>query len=148
MRVSILCRYLLTLQVALLQSAWRTSHLEAVRESDDDIEPDDDMSIYRLFGFALFAGIRYRKKVVYGKLRKIATKERRKEYMHHLNILQSLIETDKSVLPACIRLQDRGKMIFPERAVLPFARNCSREIKKHLNTAKYKQYGRKIILVG
>ena len=73
-------------------------------------------------------------------LHRKATKKRRMEYQFHLKILQSLVETDKPVLLACIGLQDRGKIIFLECTFLPFAQNCSREIKKHLNPSKYMQY--------
>ena len=111
------------------------------------MEPDDEVSLYRLFGFALYAGIRARKNIVFGHLRKKCTEQRRKEYSIHLRILRSLLESDKSVLPACIQLQDRGKMIFPERSFLPFARSCSVEIKRELNPLRYRQLGRRIILV-
>jgi hypothetical protein len=43
---------------------YRTNHLQAIRE-DTDTEPDDDTSLYRLFGFALFVGINSRKKMVF-----------------------------------------------------------------------------------
>ena len=114
-----------------MQCSWRKSHIEAVRRESDTVEPDDDVSLYRLFGFALFAGIRARKSIAFGKHRKKFTQERRRKYAVDLQILESLVETDKSVLPACIHMQDRGKMMFPERSFLPFARDCSREIKKH-----------------
>ena len=65
-----------------------------------------------------------------------------------LKILQSLVEKDKSVLPAFIKFQDRGKMTFPERNFLPSARSCSYEIKKILKPSKYKLLGRKLLLVS
>ena len=64
-----------------------------------EVEPSDDVSLYRLFGFALFAGIRARKSVVLGKL-KMSSAKRKKEYAVHLHILQSLVETDK--YPPCL----------------------------------------------
>ena len=56
---------------------WRTTHLEAVRE-DMDTEPDDDTS-YRLFGSALFVGISSRKKIIFGRLKKVRTRNSRQE---------------------------------------------------------------------
>ena len=47
---------------------WRTAHLEAILE-DTDTEPDDDTSLYRLFGFALYVGISSRNKIVFGRLK-------------------------------------------------------------------------------
>ena len=77
---------------------------------EEDTDPDDDTSLYRLFGFGLFASMRLRKRVICGKLRKRATAERRREYYTQLQILKSLVESDKSFLPACVRVQDRGKI--------------------------------------
>ena len=44
-------------QVVQLQAAWRTVQCQAVEMIP---EPDDDTSLYRLFGFSLFAAIRFR----------------------------------------------------------------------------------------
>ena len=76
---------------------WRTTHLEAVRE-DTDTEPDDDTSLYRLFGFALLVGISSRKKIIFGRLKKPRTRNSRQENYKLLQVLQSLVEKDKSVL--------------------------------------------------
>ena len=133
-----------------MQSTWKTVHLVGTQQDADatTTEPDDDTSLYRLFGFALFAGIHGRKKIVFGKLKKTRTASSRKESYKLMQILQSLVETDKSCLPACVRFQDRGKMTFPERNFLPFARSCSKEIKKILNPSKYRALGRKLLLVS
>ena len=122
----------------------RTNHLQAVRE-DTDTEPDDDTSLYRLFGFALFVGISSRKKIVFGRLKKVRTRESRKQAYTLMTILQSLVEKDKSHLPACIKFQDRGKMTFPDHDFLPFARSCSHEIKKILRPSKYHILGRRLL---
>ena len=44
------------LRATLLQSSWRTMQLDAICE----VEPSDDVSLYILFGSALFAGIQVR----------------------------------------------------------------------------------------
>ena len=50
--------------VTHLQSSWRTAQLSAVEAIEGgEVEPDDDASLYRLFGVSLFAGMRFRKKV-------------------------------------------------------------------------------------
>ena len=79
---------------------WRTNHLQAVRE---DTEPDDDTSLYRLFGFAPFVEISSRKKIVYGRLKKVRIRESRKQAYTLMTIQQSLVEKDQSHLPACIK---------------------------------------------
>ena len=40
-------------------------------------------------------------------------------------MLKGIVETGKSVIPATIKFQDRGKMIFPHKALMPFMRKCS-----------------------
>ena len=69
---------------------------------------------------------------------KMSSVKRKKEYAVHLCILQSLVKRDKSILPACMHIQDQHKMTFPECSFLPFA---SQEIKKSLNPTKYKHLG-------
>ena len=85
---------------------------------------------------------------MYGKLRKRASVQSRKELFLQFKILKSLVEKDKSVLPACISLQNRGNITFPHQSFLPFARNCSSEIKKYLNTSTFKKHGCKVMLVS
>lgn len=123
-------------QVKQVQESWRTVQCQAV---DMNPEPCDDVSLYRLFGFSLFAGIRFRKKAVYGRLRKRFTKTRLQ-----LQVLKSLLESDKSCLPACVKFQDRGKMMFPHR----FCRECSLGIRTYLNPSMYNSLGRKVMQVS
>ena len=111
-------------------------------------EPDDDVSLYRLFGFSLFAGISFRKKAVYGRLRKKFTRSKRNSYRFQLQALKSLLESDKSCLPACVKFQDRGKMMFPHRDLLPFCRDCSLAIKTYLNPSMYNSLGRTVMQVS
>ena len=83
-------------------------------------EDDDDGSLYRLFGFALHVGIKFRNKALYGHLQSWFRPERRRRYGLELTALKRLVETDKSVLLAVVKLQDRGKMTFPYQILLPF----------------------------
>ena len=59
-------------------------------------------------------------------------------------MLQSLLETDKSSLPAVIRLQDRGRMSFPHRILIP---KCSVAIKSKMNAKLFKTCGYEMIKV-
>ena len=112
------------------------------------MEPDDEVSLYRLFGFALFVSIRYRRRVIYGRTMHRATRKRKLLYKMQLALLNSMLETDKSVAPSCIKFQDRGKMKFPCRTMLPICQMCSTAIKTYLNQAAYNQLGCKIIIVS
>ncbi len=140
----IIVAFFVCTQVSLLQDSWRTIQLQAV---DELPQPDDDVSLYRLFGFSLFAGISFRKRAVFGRLRKHYTVTKRRAFHIQLRMLQSLVEKEKSVLPACIKLQDRGRMTFPHKDILPFCRDCSLAIKTYLNASMYSSLGRKVIIV-
>lgn len=83
----------------------------------EQIEPDNDSSLYRLFGLSLFVAIKFRKKACFGHLRRHYHILKRRQYNVELKLLTSLLETDKSVLPAIIKFQDRGKMMFPHQAI-------------------------------
>ena len=72
-------------------------------------EADDDASLYHLFGFALHVGMKFRKKVTRGHLCSCFCPSRRRQYAMELAVLKTLVETDKSILPAVVRFQDRGK---------------------------------------
>ena len=114
---------------------------------ESEAECDDDTSLYRLFGFSLYVGIKFRKKTLHGRLRHHYHPSRRRQYALELKLLKSIVETDKSVIPAIIKFQDRGKMIFPHKALIPFMRKCSKAIKTHLNYKQYRIQGRRIILL-
>lgn len=131
-------------QVQQLQASWITVQCQAVEKPP---EPDDDTSLYRLFGFSLFAGISFRKRVVHGRLRKRFTRLKRNYYGLQLKLLKTLLENDKSCLPACLKFQDRGKMMFPHRDLLPFCRECSLVIKTYLNPSMYTSIGRNVMQV-
>lgn len=132
-------------QITSLQLSWRNAQLNAV-DFDRTPETDDDGSLYRLFGFALHVGIKFRNKVLHGRLRSWFRPEKRRRYGLELTTLKSLVETDKSVLPAVVKFQDRGKMTFPHQILLPFMRKCSESIKSTLNCKNFKLQGRTIIL--
>ena len=113
-------------------------------------EADDDIALYRLFGFSLHASITTRKNALGIGKRKKSTRissPKLSLYRKQLKVLQSLIEHKKTTtaVPAVIQLfQDRGKMTFPHRILLSFCRRCSLEIKRKLNVASFRLSGRGI----
>lgn len=134
-------------QMKMLQDGWRTVQRHAV-EDTDALEPDDDSSLHRLFGFALFVSVHFRKRVKYGRLQKHYSAERKRVFTTQLKVLENLIETDKTVLPAVIKYQDRGKMLFPHPDLLLLCHNCSRAMKEKLNLQQYSLLGWTIISVS
>ena len=125
---------------------WATAQTQVITTASGP-EADDDTLFYRLFGFSLFVSIEFRKRIIYGRLRVKYTLKRKQTFKKQYALLVSLKESDKSVLPACIKLQDRGKMTFPHYSFLPFARECSKAIKAHLNDTAYRHHGRYIVQV-
>ena len=90
--------------------------------------------------------MKFRKKATHGHLRSCFCPGRRRQYAVELAVLKTLVETDKSILPAVVRFQDRGKMTFPHQVLLPFMRKCSRFIKSKLNCKQFKLQGKTVIL--
>ena len=90
----------------------------------------------------------FEKKAVFGPLQSRYSCISRLQFNRELSVLQSLVETDKSVLPGIIAVQNRGKMTFPHQSLLPFCRRCSQKIKQHLNQRKYCMHGRRIVIVS
>ena len=82
-------------------------------------ETDDDAALYRLLGFSLHIGITFKKKALYGKIRRRFCLSKRKRYGTELDILKQLIGTDKSTIPAVLGYQDRGKLTFPQIDISP-----------------------------
>lgn len=123
-------------QVLHLIKHWSSVHLNYQEQLQPGIPssctPDDDIALYRLWGFSLFASIRFRKSAL-TKFCKRYTAIRRRSLAKQLTVLQTLLETDKSILPAVIRLQDRGKMNFPHRILIPLMKKCSIAIKSKVN---------------
>ena len=64
--------------------------------------------------------------MIYGRLKQRATSGGKHLYHIHEKILKALIETDKTVPPAYIKYQERGKMMFPHSDLLPFAETAQR----------------------
>ena len=56
--------HFVSLPLQITQLPWRTAQLKAIQEAED-IEYDDGVSLYRLFGFGLFASMRFRKRKSY-----------------------------------------------------------------------------------
>ncbi len=122
--------------------------------------PDDDIALYRYFGFSLHASIisrkpkrwsthrdyRRRNSVLRKSIRFSALVRQKKNIQ--LRILEHLLETDKSAIPAILKSMDRGRMTFPHRKMLSLCRSCSVRIKKTLNFSAFQKDGRKISRVS
>ena len=68
-------------------------------------------------------------------------------FTQQLQVLQSLLETDKAFVPAVIRLQDRGKLNLPHRILLPLMKRCSVAIKSKINVQMFQRYGYEMVKV-
>ena len=103
----------------------------------------DDVSLYRLGGWALLSAIKYRKKELKlspGKL----------ELQQELMLLQLLTvsQEEKINLPAALRYLDRGRLTFPQPSIIPFLRALEDRMLEILNETNYKRYGKRLFQVG
>lgn len=104
--------------------------------SADGYQPDDDTSLYRLGGFALFSAIKFRRQQL-GVNNEMSEKFR----TEHVFLLQ-MRDNEKSDLPPAIHTQDRGGMTFVNPKLIPFIRNSVAEIRKLMNYQEYSKHGK------
>lgn len=125
----------------------QTQCASAIQQAESmSVVPDDDVSLYRLFGFSLHASCKFRSRSCWSRSRvsKRYTILKKRNLRKQLSVLKLLIEEDKSVIPAILSKQDRGRMKFPTQKFLPFCRKCSVQIKGTLNLSSLLKDGRKI----
>lgn len=142
-------------QIELIIGEMETQYTSCLA-APESVQPDDDVALYRLFGFSFHASMHVRTRATILKRSKIGrkpnqsriTKARRIQYCKQLELLKAMLEYDKTVIPTVIKLQDRGRMKFPHRVLIPFCRLCSLEIKRILNRSNLKTMGRKISVVS
>ena len=115
------------------------------QDSSMPVAADDDVT-YRLFGFSLHVCIRFRARSCWSRSRKAKhyTLTRKQNFRKQMSLLQLLLEKDKTVIPAILEKQDRGRMKFPRQSLLPFCRRCSVKIKRTLNMQALLKDGRTI----
>lgn len=103
----------------------------------------DDVSLYRLGGWALLSAIKYCKK----ELRKSPDSL---EVQQELMLLQSLTASKeiKAGLPAALRYLDRGRLTFPQPSLIPFLRAVEERMLDVFNETNYKRYGKRLLEVG
>ena len=132
-------------------------HATSVIETLDDpgsaaaaaqIHEDDDISLLRLGGWALFSCIKYRAKSVKGKSKIKHTVPKKETHMAELQVLRALVDTVKEDLPIGITALDRGYMTFPCKALLPYIQTANKTIKDCVNGVMYKKYGSKLLEVS
>ena len=81
---------------------------------------DDEVSLYKLSGFALFSCIQFRQRRLMWKKKLRVSESMAERYRAELNILKQLKDSDKAdVLPA-IAIQDRGHMTLVNSTLIPF----------------------------
>lgn len=103
---------------------------------------DDEASLYRLAGFALFSCIQFRQRKLMWRRKLRVNQEMAQNLRTELALLKQLKDAEKSDLPAAIHIQDRGHMTFMNPTLLPFIRNVAAEVRKLLNYQEYSNYGK------
>ena len=109
---------------------------------------DDEVSLYRLAGFALFSCIRFRRRKLIWRRKLGVSKETAQRYRTEHAILQQLRDADKCDLPPAIHIQDRGGMTFIHPMLIPFVKNAVGEIRLLLNYEEYSKQGKEFFNVS
>ncbi len=108
---------------------------------------EDEVSLLRLGGWALFSAKSYRERALKKKSRINHTAGTLKQYSAELKVLEYLVMTDKSDLPVGITAQDRGGMTFPHPSLLPYIQSANQMFKELLNLESYRRYGKHLMEV-
>ena len=93
--------------------------------------------MYQLLSFALHVGIKFRKRASHVTFLYVVVPVEGDNMQWNWLFLNTLVETDKSILPAVVRFQDGGKMTFPHQVPLPFVQKCCRFIKSKLKCKQF-----------
>lgn len=110
-------------------------------------KPDDDASLQRLAGFALFSCMQSCKRKLMWRRKLEVTQAKAQVIRTQLAVLKQLVDTEKDNLPAVIYFQDRGNMTFMHSSLLPFVRNVVTAVRKLLNYEQYSKHGKDIFKV-
>ena len=101
------------------------------------VKPEDDVTLYRMSGAALCQMMRLRKYTLSKKKGKRGMTSASRDQMDiELEFLTHLKETDKSHLPAALRILDKGHLTFVKKE---FLREADLNIHEYLNERSLKK---------
>ena len=114
-----------------------------------DSSSDDDITLYRIAGFAIQSCIKVCKITTNAikQSKQIQVRNKLGKLANEITVLESFICKDKTKVPEELRLLDRGGLIFPISTLLPFLRTYSKAIKSYLNHYKFEDIGDKVVKV-
>ena len=115
--------------------------------SETGYRDEDETSLYRLAGFAIFSCIHLRQHRLMWKKKLDVSQSTAENYRAELTILKQLVDLQKTDLPPAIAIQDRGHMTFIIPALIPFVKNVASEIRKVLNYQQYSKHGKEFFKV-
>ena len=110
--------------------------------SESGYKAEDDTSLYRLSGFALFSCIQFRQHKLMWKGKLGVSQSMAESYRAELSVLRQLVDSQKSDLPPAITIQDCGHMTFANPVLIPFVKNAVADIRKFLNYQQYSKHGK------
>ncbi len=128
-----------------------TRVLESLNVTDrvtDTIQADDDVSLMRLGGWALFSAKKYRERALKHETKTKLTASKLQVYQKEIKVLESVVMSNKSELPIGIAAKDRGKLTLPHPSLVPFLRKANTAFKESLNHQCYQKYGPKLMEVN
>ena len=105
------------------------------------VKPEDDVALYRMSGAALCQMMRLRKDTLSEKKGKRGMTSASRDQMEiELEFLTHLKETDKSHLPAALRILDEGHLTFVKKDFLNFVREADLNIREYVNERSLKKH--------
>lgn len=105
------------------------------------VKPEDDVALYRMSGAALCQMMRLRKDTLSEKKGKRGMTSASRDQMEiELEFLTHLKETDKSHLPAALRILDEGHLTFVKKEFLNFVREADLNIREYVNERSLKKH--------
>ena len=106
-----------------------------------DITPEDDVTLFRMSGAALCQMIKLRKDTLSEKKGKRKTTTHSRSQMEsELGFLVNLKETDKSHLPDALKILDEGHLTFVKKEFLNFVREADLSIREYVNERSLKKH--------
>ena len=144
--MSMLDEMLKTVQ-CIVSEQWGCASSESFLPSADGYLADDEVSLCKLGGYALFSCIHLRKRKLMWKRKLSVSQKKALTVRAELTLLKQLVDSDKCDLPAAIHDQDRGKMTLMHPSLLPFIRVAVTEVRKLLNYQEYSKHGQKFFKV-
>lgn len=134
------------------QSESYASHTSALFAKDDDqnnVTPEDEVSLYRISGAALCRMIKLRRETLSNKKgRRHVSAQTRKLMEDELQLLENLKESDKSGLPDALKILDEGNLtFFKKNIIIEFVSQADLRVRELINDKQFRKHKQNLLNV-